>query len=64
MHHINRLSDGGIDHPVNCAAITPNAHREIHYGTEGKALDENLAKKINEKEDLIEKSMLDPERIE
>lgn len=57
VHHINRLSDGGIDHPVNCAAITPNAHREIHYGIDGKVLDKNLANIIAEKEALIVKSL-------
>lgn len=25
VHHIRRLSDGGLDHPVNCAAISPTA---------------------------------------
>lgn len=54
VHHIKRLSDGGLDHPVNCAAITPNAHREIHFGAAGKALDERLAEKIREKERKIE----------
>ena len=32
VHHIRRLSDGGLDHPVNCAAISPTAHRELHHG--------------------------------
>ena len=50
VHHINKLSDGGLDHPFNCAAITPNSHREIHLGANGKSLDENLAKLILEKE--------------
>ena len=56
VHHIHRLSDGGLDHPVNCAAITPNSHREIHYGIDGKILDEKLATTIAEKEALIEKA--------
>jgi 5-methylcytosine-specific restriction protein A len=50
VHHIKRLSDGGLDHPANCSAITPNAHREIHYGAHGAALDEKLAQMIAEKE--------------
>ncbi|PWG16183.1 HNH endonuclease signature motif containing protein [Salibaculum griseiflavum] len=50
VHHIRRLSDGGIDHPVNCAAITPNAHREIHFGAAGEELDNKLAQIIAEKE--------------
>lgn len=50
VHHIKRLSDGGLDHPFNCAAISPNAHREIHYGANGKDLDEKLAIIISDKE--------------
>jgi 5-methylcytosine-specific restriction protein A len=50
VHHIKRLSDGGLDHPMNCAAITPNAHREIHYGANGKSLDHKLADIIHIKE--------------
>ena len=53
VHHIKKLSDGGLDHPVNCAAITPNAHREIHFGANGKLLDEQLASLISSKEKLL-----------
>lgn len=50
VHHIHRLSDGGLDHPKNCAAVTPNAHREIHHGENGKELDDRLAKIVAAKE--------------
>lgn len=50
VHHIKKLSDGGLDHPVNCAAITPNAHREIRFGVNGEILDERLANLIHTKE--------------
>lgn len=53
VHHIRRLSDGGLDHPINCAAITPNAHREIHFGVNGKLLDEELASIISRKEGTL-----------
>ncbi|WP_439508961.1 HNH endonuclease [Yoonia sp.] len=53
VHHIKKLSDGGLDHPVNCAAITPNAHREIHFGANGKLLDERLASLIGSKEQQL-----------
>lgn len=53
VHHIQRLSDGGIDHPINCAAITPNSHREIHFGRNGKTLDERLAEVIRTKEEYL-----------
>lgn len=55
VHHIKKLSDGGLDHPINCAAITPNAHREIHFGHKGKQLDEKLAQLIEHKEALLAK---------
>lgn len=50
FHHIRRLSDGGLDHPANCAAISPTALREIHHGAEGAKMDEWLAELITEKE--------------
>lgn len=53
VHHIKRLSDGGLDHPVNCAAITPNAHRQIHFGHGGVELDERLAALVSQKEDKL-----------
>jgi 5-methylcytosine-specific restriction enzyme A len=53
VHHIKKLSDGGLDHPINCAAITPNAHREIHFGANGELLDERLASLISSKEKLL-----------
>jgi len=41
-HHINRLSDGGLDHPRYVGAICPACHREIHYGLNGSAKNEAL----------------------
>lgn len=41
-HHINRLSDGGLDHPQYVGAICPACHREIHHGEHGKAKNEQL----------------------
>lgn len=35
-HHIDRLSDGGPDHPSAIGAICPACHREVHYGEFGK----------------------------
>ncbi len=37
-HHLEKLSDGGLDHPDNIAAVCPNCHREIHYGANGEEL--------------------------
>lgn len=41
-HHINRLSDGGLDHPRYVGAICPACHREIHHGDQGTARNEAL----------------------
>ncbi|GAB3482291.1 HNH endonuclease [Azotobacter salinestris] len=41
-HHINRLSDGGLDHPQYIGAICPSCHREIHHGAHGKTKNEEL----------------------
>ncbi|WP_081005915.1 HNH endonuclease [Pseudomonas asplenii] len=41
-HHVNRLSDGGLDHPRYIGAICPTCHREIHHGINGKAKNDAL----------------------
>lgn len=41
-HHINRLSDGGLDHPRYIGAICPTCHREIHHGLNGHKRNEEL----------------------
>nr|WP_321360639.1 hypothetical protein [uncultured Hyphomonas sp.] len=48
IHHTLRLSDGGPDHPRWVAAISPNAHREIHFGAGGQVLNEKLKSLIAE----------------
>jgi 5-methylcytosine-specific restriction enzyme A len=45
-HHINRLSDGGLDHPEYIGAICPNCHRHIHYGVGGDERNEQLRQKV------------------
>ena len=52
VHHTRRLSDDGPDDPRWVAAITPTAHREIHYGESGDELNQQLKEKLN----LIEKN--------
>jgi 5-methylcytosine-specific restriction protein A len=49
-HHINRLSDGGLDHPNFIGAICPACHREIHYGQDGHKKNELLRTAIKLKE--------------
>lgn len=41
-HHVNRLSDGGLDHPLYIGAICPACHCEIHHGMHGKVRNEAL----------------------
>jgi 5-methylcytosine-specific restriction protein A len=49
-HHINRLSDGGLDHPRYVGAICPTCHKEIHYGSDGEKKNSLLRQVIEEKE--------------
>ncbi|WDY56230.1 HNH endonuclease [Pseudomonas sp. PSKL.D1] len=45
-HHVNRLSDGGLDHPRYVGAICPSCHREIHSGTNGYERNKKLKKHL------------------
>ena len=51
VHHTRRLSDDGPDDPRWVAAITPTAHREIHYGQDGIELNRQLQAKLKRIED-------------
>ncbi|MBT2740557.1 HNH endonuclease [Bacillus sp. ISL-77] len=42
VHHLTRLSDGGIDSPENVAAICPNCHRRAHYGSDAVEYNQRL----------------------
>lgn len=42
VHHLIKLSDHGLDNPKNCAAITPDIHREIHFGLNGAIMNNQL----------------------
>lgn len=50
VHHVHRLSDGGIDHPNNTAALCPSCHREVHFGQEKAAITKKLVLNIALKE--------------
>ena len=58
-HHINRLSDGGLDHPLHVGAICPSCHRQIHFGTGGEVLNENLRAKVKAMEKRVQESVDD-----
>lgn len=53
-HHINRLSDGGLDHPLYVGAICPTCHRRIHCGEDGQILNEKLRNIVVEREEKIQ----------
>lgn len=46
VHHLDRLADGGADRPDKVAAICPNCHRRVHYGSDGSQVNGNLKTKI------------------
>lgn len=54
VHHLYRLSDGGMDHPENVAAICPNCHRRVHYGSDNVEYNKKLITTITTKEKLLE----------
>jgi 5-methylcytosine-specific restriction protein A len=45
-HHVNRLSDGGLDHPRYVGAVCPSCHREIHSGVHGALVNERLKQRL------------------
>ncbi len=46
VHHIDRLSDGGLDAPHRIAAICPTCHRRIHCSADGSAINDELRSKM------------------
>lgn len=56
VHHIDRLSDGGLDVPHRVASICPTCHRRIHCGQEGAAFNDELRLKIEEIEATLSKT--------
>jgi 5-methylcytosine-specific restriction protein A len=49
VHHLNRRSDGGADHPDNVIAICPNCHRRVHHGQDGDQFNQKLAETVKER---------------
>ncbi|WP_340134747.1 HNH endonuclease [Pseudomonas sp. LF-5] len=45
-HHVNRVSDGGLDHPLYVGAVCPSCHREIHSGVNGALMNERLKQRL------------------
>jgi 5-methylcytosine-specific restriction enzyme A len=46
VHHIDRISDGGLDLPDRVAAICPNCHRRCHFGNDRVEYNRILRQKI------------------
>jgi 5-methylcytosine-specific restriction protein A len=61
-HHVNRLSDGGLDHPNFVGGVCPTCHREIHYGKDGSKKNEELRIAIMTKENALAKSFQENKR--
>lgn len=53
VHHIDRLADGGPDHPDRVAAVCPNCHRRCHYSVDAARYNAQLLESITHKEKLI-----------
>lgn len=46
VHHVDQVSDGGVDAPQKVAAIRPTCHRHIHCGAEGQQVNAALRTKV------------------
>ncbi|MBN9654706.1 HNH endonuclease [Halobacillus sp. GSS1] len=53
VHHLQKLSDGGPDHPENVAAICPNCHRKAHYSRDAKEFNKYIVELISEQENTL-----------
>jgi 5-methylcytosine-specific restriction enzyme A len=42
VHHVNRLADGGPDHPSSVIALCPNCHRKSHYARHSSVFNDAL----------------------
>jgi hypothetical protein len=42
VHHIDELSKGGSDSPINVIALCPNCHARVTHGKDGKEYNEKL----------------------
>jgi 5-methylcytosine-specific restriction protein A len=47
-HHVERLSDGGPDHPARVIALCPNCHRRVHHGVDGDEYNAALKRRLRQ----------------
>ena len=50
VHHVRRMADGGPDVPRWVAALCPNCHRRVHYGSDGADFNRKVADAIAARE--------------
>ena len=55
VHHITKISDGGLEDPRKVAAICPNCHRRAHYSRDREKFKMQLLEKIEIKENNLVK---------
>ena len=53
VHHLNRLSDGGADHPEAVIAVCPNCHRRAHYSEDAAGFNDYLRAQARSQEAVI-----------
>lgn len=46
VHHVDRLADGGPDHPSSVIALCPNCHRKAHYAKDAMGFNAVLKARI------------------
>lgn len=46
VHHVDRLADGGPDHPNGVIALCPNCHRKAHYAKNASAFNGELKARL------------------
>jgi hypothetical protein len=51
VHHLTALASGGVDTPVNVAALCPNCHRRVEHGEDGDSYNNEIRVLISQKEE-------------
>lgn len=54
VHHLQCLSENGLDHPDNCIALCANCHREVHYGANAVKISKEMKAKVKAKQKILQ----------
>ncbi len=46
VHHLDRRTDGGPDHPSHVGALCPNCHRAVHHAHDARLRNDSLRKRV------------------